>query len=569
MGWMEKLVTALGKVSFSSIHGGLNGYGTAIVRIRFQEHRYLPQIMEAVQGIGWDVDDSNWVPSSEVTLIRSGSAVAGKQTELARELAIALAPVPNEILLLEPKVTRVDYARLPKWNTLQPADAAHPETAVPEVVFGSNPGSVLPPQYTVTPVSGAAKILDGKPLWTWPPNWKLVGKTVAALVVTGVALGFGAAISLWVQAENLTETARTIPVLAMLYWTKDLFPLGFWLSLGGYGVALAILSTTVVGLAHLFRRVSARVRTSLDRDKLNEEPAPKVSPRQGRGSDSSKPSRKPWSPVRSRVTKVGVFLFTAGLGYAIPPFCNYSVDLWEGTGPDNVGYLVLTVATFGALAIVVGLWSAARKMTVRRSPRLAINLGAFVGIAALLLRAPTWAYADGLGAAWLSDSVDWTSQLSLSTQFMGYVLLASVYVAFLLWFLRVAPSMVKHLFGIPVVVIILLQGFIVLGPAWQAGRSLGETGTAANARGNYPAAACLEPARTGQGTKLSRYGGPPAAVWVLGTKDGRLIVTDRAEGPRPLDRPGRVTSLPAADYVVQMVRYSSDDDPAKYKCAQK
>ncbi|MEZ2372381.1 hypothetical protein [Arthrobacter sp. RCC_34] len=564
---MEKIVTAAGHVSFSAMHGSLNGYGTAIVRIQFLARRYLPQITDAVQALGWEVEDANWGASGEITLIRTGAGLAGKQAELARELSVALAPIPNEILFLEPKVSRVDYSRLPKWTVQQSSGA--PATSR-HVVFGSNPGKALPRHYAVAPANGAARILDGKPLWNWPPKWRVIGRTLAYLAGSFATLAVGAGLELLVQSQNLTSVARDIPGVAMLYWPRNLFQLGFTLWLSVLGVGLAIASAIAIGLVHLVRLVASRTRPAPAGSHPDRRPEPSTTdtPTRTPKIDAPKESSKSRHAVGYQVIKVALCLYTVGAGYAIPPVCAYTSDLWESTGPDSLGYFALTLGIFGALGVGVGLWAAARKMTLRRYPRLAINVGAIVAVCALLLRAPAWAYLDGLGAAWLWDSLDSTSLLSLSTQFILYLLVAGAYGAILLWFFRVAPSTLKHLMQVPILLILLLQGFIVLGPAWQAGRSLGETGTAANARGNYPIAACLAQAHTMSESKPGAYGSSQVAVWILAAKDGRLIVTDRAEDDHPLDHPGRIRSLPAADYVVQMVRYSSGNASAENKCIQ-
>ncbi|MFK0074620.1 hypothetical protein [Arthrobacter woluwensis] len=561
MGWTKLLVAAWGNLSFSSIHGILNGYGKAIVLIRFRDSLYLHRIVDAVQAIGWQIETDRWDAAREVRLFRSGPAIVGKQDELVRELSVALASIPNQIMLLEPEVSMNNYARLPKW-TVWPSPVIPGEKAKsPRTVFGSKPDNIFPPPRKIEPANAAAKILSDTKLWTWTADRRVRRQRAWLYAVLVSSMVGGWMLASHVQEnDQLLAAARNIPVVAVLYWSGKQFSLGFWLWIAGLTLGLALLGALLFGLVKIASLTVTWVRRARIRRSQNTkaDTAGDPLPMRASASLSGQDLPRPLSSGYSWIFWPIVVLYGLGIGYALPAFWGAAADLLRESGPNPWSYAVITGVIWAGTGIVLGLWSAARKMKHRRSRRVALSLGALLGAGTILLRAPAWAYADGLGAPWLWDSFDWTSLLSLSTQFVWYLVFAAVIMAIVLWFFRLSPQTFRILFAVPIMYILLLQGFLALSPAWEAGYSLAETGKVEHARGDYPIAACLQPVHNSQSAGSSMGSSVPAAVWILALKDGRLIITDRSQDAKPLPRPGRIQSLPAADYALQIVRTPGD-----------
>jgi|GEM_PF-4097067 len=561
MSWTEKLVTIWGNISFSSLHGFLNGYGKAVVIVGFQTSQYHRQITEAVQAIGWQIITDSWDSRHELGLYRTGPALVGKRDELVRELTVALAPIPNPILLLHPDVSRNDYSRLPKWTINRSSNPRGEAMTPPQTVFGKKPDTILPSPKRIKPANAAAKALTGAKPWSRTADEEKRSSMGWFRVAFLSSLGVGWLSSVFVQLnEHALSIARNIPLVGVLYWSGDQLAFGLYLwplcLTAGLAIALVVLgSITVVG-----QKVVHCLRHRDTKKHLSQDPEHEASI----GPDESEPKdlpRSPWT-LPTGIIWVGGCLYAVGVGFSGPKYVAFAQDISKSS-PDFFRFAIFATVTWAGAGVVIGLWSAARKMSPRRGRRFVLSLGALIGAGAIILRAPAWAYADGLGAPWLWDSFDWTSLLSLSTQFAMYLGICGGLTGFTLWYLRIVPKSFRSLVGFPVLAILLFQGFFALEPAWEQGYALVETGSAQHARGDYPIAACLHPAHAIPKNEPSPIVTAPTAVWILASKDGRLVITDRAQGTDSLSHTGQIQSLPAADYALQIVR--TPDDP-KERC---
>lgn len=554
------------KRSMTALHALLNSYGTVVIRLQFETDQYQALIVQALERIGWQVDEiqtseQGWTNRHEIVIVKSGPEMTGSifQDRVLNAILVAVGQVPNRLVLLVPEFHVPDLVEPPKWAI----DGAETEGPTSEALkltpsyFGDFDKATEAAQRLVhnpklIPVNSRARKQKARPVRERISLWL---KVITAIPGLGLGIFF---------YEFLKSIFSESPILGLLFQSEQqgrATPIV---------LALIVILAAVLWLAYFicllvfggrskkrwFSGSIFEIKALFDRDVASH------LPQQRRMSVSTWPRSKAIEDRGLRVygrTKFifwHLYYFLFGILFGI--FIRNSWDFFSRSWWQTAIVLIF----FAVVFLAVGLWGASRRLQTRRLPRIVVGISAITIVGAALIRLPAWAYLNGMGLSPLTDSVDWTGLASLSPFLIAGVAGSIAYASAAIWAGRRAGPIEPLIY----LLVVMMPMTIVLESISRSmtdGYNLQITGLPQYAQGNFPAAACIQKTANPSTPSASEPGATAKPVWIIAVREQYLSVTDRAESTEPLANPGIAKSLPVADYTISYVRYEKEGDMSK------
>lgn len=373
----------------------LSGRHFATARLTFADGEHLPRLRGVFAANGWSVDATD--ERSETTVVRlhrmfKDSTDAGSPSSIERELRAMASGIPNR--LVECVVTLAIASAPTAPDRLESTDEydgarllrTRLTATYPPPVAGGDEGGVSPERSDARPRADR------------------VGRGIPGLGTRG-------------------EDARTVRIrLVLCAWSTLVFALlptqvlpeglvrGVDIVIPVVAVAVVLVGVLVWFAAHCLQSAAWR--------------------RSGASSRAHSGGRM---LDLVEIAAVGA-VFGLGIGEV---YAYYAAD------PDGVPHIFLVIVTV-LLLILIALAVSAVTVAVRvlrsRTPGIVLGAALILGMAAGVVRLPSWAYFSGMGVSMFSADLDWPSAVLLAVPFFVACAAAALVLGVAWVVRRIVPS---------------------------------------------------------------------------------------------------------------------------------